>query len=124
MRTAGQQGRVRRASRPDASGSKLIRSFVCVALANRSSVRVDGRTRPLSRRATTACVVPTAAYLLLRHVGVTARPDHGGGQGELILQRIIGCPEFRILRPLLRGFRNLDISAGHLTPFARGGPTM
>ncbi|MGA3263896.1 MAG: hypothetical protein ABSC47_07605 [Terracidiphilus sp.] len=31
-----------------------------MAFANRSSVRVDGRTLPLSSRAITACVVPIA----------------------------------------------------------------
>jgi hypothetical protein len=40
------------------SGSSRIRNFVPVALANRSSVRVEGFVRPLSGRATTACVVP------------------------------------------------------------------
>src|SRR3954452_1048743 len=38
-------------------GSNEIRSFMPVAAASRSSVRVDGLTRPLSRRAITACVV-------------------------------------------------------------------
>jgi hypothetical protein len=38
-------------------GSNEIRSRMPVAAASRSSVRVDGFTRPLSRRAITACVV-------------------------------------------------------------------
>jgi hypothetical protein len=44
-----------------ASGSKEIFSFVPVAVARRSSVRVEGFTRPLSRRAMTAWVVPDIA---------------------------------------------------------------
>jgi hypothetical protein len=40
------------------SGAKLISKRDPVASAKRSSVRIDGRERPLSRRATTGCVVP------------------------------------------------------------------
>jgi hypothetical protein len=43
------------------SRSKLMRSLVYVALANRSNVPVDGMLRLLSRRATKACVVPIAS---------------------------------------------------------------
>jgi hypothetical protein len=39
-------------------GSNEMRSRMPVAAATRSSVRVDGFVRPLSRRAITACVVP------------------------------------------------------------------
>jgi hypothetical protein len=49
------------AFRLGSAGSKLIRSFVPVALANRSNVRVVGWMRPPSSRATTACVVPIAS---------------------------------------------------------------
>ena len=47
-----------RVRQPNHAGSKLILSRVPVARATLSSVRVDGWIRPLSRRATTDCVVP------------------------------------------------------------------
>ena len=50
------------------TGSKLMRSRVCVTLAKRSSVRVEGIVRPLSKSATTACVVPVHLDLRLEHV--------------------------------------------------------
>ncbi|MDV7402464.1 hypothetical protein RZS08_64175, partial [Arthrospira platensis SPKY1] len=59
------------------SGSKMIFSRVPVAFANRSSVRVEGRTRPPSRRATvdwvvfirrasSSCVIPARARASIR----------------------------------------------------------
>ena len=50
--------RYRLAVRFASSGAKLMSKRDPVASANRSSVRIDGRERPLSRRATTGCVVP------------------------------------------------------------------
>ena len=54
------------------SGSKLIRKRVRIAFANRSSVRVDGNTFPLSRRATTACVVPMASLTICWVISASA----------------------------------------------------
>jgi hypothetical protein len=98
------------------SGSKLRR--VCVALANRSKVRVDGIDRPLSRRATTACVVPIARDLFLCHVRILARLDQRRRHCELVLQRLISRDVFRILPPLLEGLLHGDQFPGHRTSSA------
>ena len=52
------QPRYRLEDRFASSGAKLMSKRDPVASAKRSSVRMDGRVRPLSSRAMTGCVVP------------------------------------------------------------------
>jgi len=73
-----------------------------VALTKRSNVRADGKTLPLSRRATTACVAPHGfGNLFLRHVRIGAGFDHGGCEGELRFKGAIGRNVPWVSLPLL-----------------------
>ena len=55
---------------------------------------------PLSRRATTAWVFPITLATFPRLVGVAARLDYRGGDGELVFQRVMGRDKLPVLAPL------------------------
>src|SRR3954454_2103575 len=76
-----------------------------VAAARRSRVRVEGLTRPLSRRAMTACVVcmRSASCCCLRparaRVSISAAAER-----EFVFKRIVRLDVFRILPPYRERF--------------------
>ena len=97
-----------------------MRSLVCVALANRSSVRVEGSTLPLSSRATNACVVPIAAATCSCVRSASPRAlINADARANSSSSASYSARNFGVFHPFLRDLLDGNILAGHLTSFAR-----
>jgi hypothetical protein len=88
------------------AGSNTIFNRIPVAAAKCSSMRVDGFTRPLSRRAITACVVclRSANCSCGRPAWARASMIGSSGRREFVLERAVGV---RVLRVGARRRRRL-----------------
>lgn len=91
-----------------------------MALAKRSSVRVDGFD-PAALKAGDHGLGGSHALgdLLLREVGLGAGADEGVGQGELLFQRVAGLDVGGVLAPLRERLLDGNALALHRTSFAR-----
>ena len=113
------------------SGTKLISRRWPVALARRSSVRVEGRRPPASRRAMTAWVVPCARQFRLGEARIRSGLDECGHQRELLFESVVGFGVARALAGFGKhlGCRDdafLDGSrgSGHSTSSARSSASL
>lgn len=86
------------------TGSNWIRNLVPVARATFSRVRVDGGTRPLSRRATAECVVFILAASSVWFMPACVRASTSARQLEFRSQPLVGLSIVRIPAPPVMQF--------------------